>query len=336
MEVEPDPQAVIEAQLAACREAEEREVHLQACQEAEAQHQLAKEKDNGENNETKNQVDKEIALEICNIVELVVIKARKDQVVVDPKKLEQPTPGLMMVASVAANQQEYDPAKAFDLGRDTQLPPREIPVELYNLDDFLEEQENLVTPAVPVPIVVPNRISANHSHINNDLKERCVIWALSDKKEIRYYTIFRVRGDWHYEVVRKQFRSMRNGKEIDLSVVIAMSLSSMFRRYNDDYIDHGTRRPHSITSLINDDHLKLVDKEKIITHRYVSFKNLELYDYGTFVMKWMEVIEPTEIDATKPYPINAWSTEELHKFRKEIIWQIILSKESLYVQNAID
>ncbi|MED6225462.1 hypothetical protein PIB30_093937 [Stylosanthes scabra] len=60
------------------------------------------------------------------------------------------------------------------------------------------------------------------------------------------------------------------------------------------------------------------------------------YDIGTFVMKWMEVIEPTQLDATKPYLIDAWSTEELQKFRKEIIWKIILSKENLYVQKAID
>ncbi|MED6136006.1 hypothetical protein PIB30_051925 [Stylosanthes scabra] len=261
-----------------------------------------------------------------------------------------------MVASVAANEEEYDPAKAFDLGLEPEPLAREIPVELYNLDDFSEEAENPVTPAVRAPIVPSNVIATEPSQVNNDLKKRCVIWALSDKKEIRYDTIFIIKGDWHYEVVRKQFRSMRNGKETDLAVVTAMSLvmnsesircfqseiyilppdtlSSIFRKYNDDYIDHRTRSPHSITSLVTDDHLNLVDKAKRITHRYVIFKNL--FDCGTFVMKWIEVIEPAQTDPTKPYPIDAWSMEDLQKFRKEMIWQIILSKENLYVLKAID
>ncbi|MED6115755.1 hypothetical protein PIB30_093747 [Stylosanthes scabra] len=343
-----------------------------------------------------------------------------------------------MVASVAAREEEYDPGKAFDLGIEPQPLAREIPVELYNLDGFPKEAENPVTPTVRAPIVPSNVIAAEPSQVNNDLKERCVIWALSDKKEIKYDTIFRIKGDWHYEVVRKQFRSMRNGKEIDLAVVIAMSLvlnsepikrfqseiyifppdtlTSMFRRYNDDYIDVRTRRPHSITSLVTHDHLNLVDKAKLITHRYIfapvlyakhwwlyihykskkTFYVLDLknktspsqertkihrfgcnimdqllvyaghhsllakatkrknaqivfiprhidiheqpneFDCGTFVMKWMEVIDPTQIDPIKPYPIEAWSTVDLQGFRKEIIWKIVLSEENLYVQKAID
>ncbi|MED6174314.1 hypothetical protein PIB30_067941 [Stylosanthes scabra] len=359
-----DPQDIIEAQV-------------QAAEEAEARHRIAKER-----------------MLIKNFFSI---------------RASEPAMGLMMVASVAANEEEYDPAKAFDLGLEPQPLAREIPVELYNLDDFPEEVENPVTPTIRAPIVPLNVIAAEPSQVNNDLKERCVIWALSNKKEIWYDTIFRIKGDWHYEVVRKQFRSMGNDKEIDLA-------SSMFRKYNDDYIDHRTRRPHSITSLVSDDHLNLVDKAKLITHRYIfapvlyakhwwlyilvkskktfyvldskikvspsqertkihkfgcniidqllvyaghhsllakatKKKNVQItfiprhidiheqpneFDYGTFVMKWMEVIDPTWIDPTKPYLIDAWSTEDLQKFRKEMIWQIILSKENLYVQKAID
>ncbi|MED6209143.1 hypothetical protein PIB30_051958 [Stylosanthes scabra] len=61
----------------------------------------------------------------------------------------------------------------------------------------------------------------------------------------------------------------------------------------------------------------------------------ELYDCGTFVMKWMEVLDPTKLDAHSKYPIKYWSTEDLQGFRNEIIWQIILSKQNLDIQKAI-
>ncbi|MED6126978.1 hypothetical protein PIB30_083686, partial [Stylosanthes scabra] len=35
------------------------------------------------------------------------------------------------------------------------------------------------------------------------------------------------------------------------------------------YIDHATRKPHSITSLKTNEHLKLLNKAKLITHRYI-------------------------------------------------------------------
>ncbi|MED6141473.1 hypothetical protein PIB30_103752, partial [Stylosanthes scabra] len=120
-----------------------------------------------------------------------------------------------MVASVATQAEDYDPNKAFDLGLGTQPRQREPP-EIYDLDDFLEEPENPVTLAVPTPTVVQERPAASEGDQHNrDLKERCVVWALSDRKEIKYDSIFMVDGEWHYEVVRKQFRSMRPGKEID-------------------------------------------------------------------------------------------------------------------------
>ncbi|MED6113218.1 hypothetical protein PIB30_068813 [Stylosanthes scabra] len=40
-------------------------------------------------------------------------------------------------------------------------------------------------------------------------------------------------------------------------------------RYKEEYIDYATRKVHSITSLKTDEHLKLVNKAKLITHRYI-------------------------------------------------------------------
>ncbi|MED6197807.1 hypothetical protein PIB30_060200 [Stylosanthes scabra] len=108
---------------------------------------------------------------------------------------DQPAPGLMMVASVEAG--EYNPTKAFDLLQfETQPLQREETAELYDLDDFPEEEENLVTPAVPLQTVVLDRpAAAEATQISSDLKERCVVWALSDKKEIKYDSIFMVDGE---------------------------------------------------------------------------------------------------------------------------------------------
>ncbi|MED6210121.1 hypothetical protein PIB30_061117 [Stylosanthes scabra] len=147
--------------------------------------------------------------------------------------------------------------------------------------------------------------------------------------------------------------------------------------YRENYIDLHTRKVHSITSLKSDEHLRLVNKDKLITHRYIfapviysghwwmyvldkekktffvvdskrkdapssdrtrinkfagnmidqllvyaGYHSLltkgtrskppqiswfpryqqiheqpNAYDCGTFVMKWMEILDPTKLDA---------------------------------------
>ncbi|MED6182731.1 hypothetical protein PIB30_031376 [Stylosanthes scabra] len=314
----------------------------------------------------------------------------------------------MMVASVTAQAKEFDPSKAFDLGIGT--PSQCETPEMYDLDDFPKEPETLVTSAVPAPTAVQAGPSSSKAHPHNrDLKERCVMWALSDRKDIKYNSIFMIHGDIHFEVVRKQFRSMRSGKEVDAAVIMAYSLvldnepiprfqtdvyilppsalSSMMERYRENYIDLHTRKVHSIRSLKSDEHLRLVNKNKLITHRYekktffvvdskrkdapssdktkinkfagnmidqllvgtrskppqISWfpryqqihEQLNAYDCGTFVMKWMELLDPTKLDAHSKYPIEDWSTEDLQGFRNEIIWQIILSSHNQHIQKAI-
>ncbi|MED6188041.1 hypothetical protein PIB30_082215 [Stylosanthes scabra] len=49
----------------------------------------------------------------------------------------------------------------------------------------------------------------------------------------------------------------------------------------------------------------------------------------------MEVLDPTKLDAHNKYPIDDWSIEDLQGFKNEIIWQIILSKQNLQIQKAI-
>ncbi|MED6139062.1 hypothetical protein PIB30_080317 [Stylosanthes scabra] len=169
------------------------QAQVKACEEAEARLKSTK--------KTEKEKDNEIAIDIRRIVEVVVAEAREmeaqeKEAASDLNKLDQPAPGLMMIASTATQEDDYDPNKAFDIGLGTQPQQRESPEEMYDLDDFPEEPENPVSYAVPAPtIVVPNRPVAESSQHNNDLKERCVIWALPDKKEIRYDSIFMIKGE---------------------------------------------------------------------------------------------------------------------------------------------
>ncbi|MED6121892.1 hypothetical protein PIB30_034424 [Stylosanthes scabra] len=59
------------------------------------------------------------------------------------------------------------------------------------------------------------------------------------------------------------------------------------------------------------------------------------FDCGTFVMKWMEVLDPTKLDANEKYNIEDWTTEKLQEFRNELISEIILSKSNKLIEDAI-
>ncbi|MED6117323.1 hypothetical protein PIB30_108873, partial [Stylosanthes scabra] len=143
--------------------------------------------------EMQNDHEAEAEAEIRKIVEDVVTSTEDK---LPGQTLDQPAPALMMVASVAAQATEYDPSKAFDLGVGAETP------EMYDLDDFPEEPETLVSSAVPAPTAMQAGPSSSEGHPHNaDLKERCVMWALSDRNDIKYDSIFMIHGDIHFEVV---------------------------------------------------------------------------------------------------------------------------------------
>ncbi|MED6162008.1 hypothetical protein PIB30_066343 [Stylosanthes scabra] len=84
---------------------------------------------------------------------------------------------------------------------------------------------------------------------------------------------------------------MRPGKEIDSAVITAYSLvlndepiprfqndvyilppralSKVMNHFKEDYIDIGTNKVHSIDPFESDEHLSMVDNNKLITHRYI-------------------------------------------------------------------
>ncbi|MED6201323.1 hypothetical protein PIB30_093784 [Stylosanthes scabra] len=55
-------------------------------------------------------------------------------------------------------------------------------------------------------------------------------------------------------------------------------------------------------------------------------------DCGVFVMKWMELIDPTGLaascEANRGYNIDNWGEPKLEEFRKELVAKIILSKDN--------
>ncbi|MED6220999.1 hypothetical protein PIB30_050232 [Stylosanthes scabra] len=181
--------------------------------------------------------------------------------------------------SVSSQKEEYDLNKAFDLGFGTLMPQQQPPEEFYDLDDFPEEPESFVTPSGPPPV---NKIS-------RDLIQRCVVWTTTKKDATNYEIIFQFNGDFHLEIMRKHFRTMRPKKEIDLAVKLSNlnlsyskhqycntntfpTQSTVLHRYGANFVDIETKKVYSVNSLQSDEHLKLVDNSKLINHRYVSFK----------------------------------------------------------------
>ncbi|MED6160782.1 hypothetical protein PIB30_054571 [Stylosanthes scabra] len=59
------------------------------------------------------------------------------------------------------------------------------------------------------------------------------------------------------------------------------------------------------------------------------------FDCGIYVMKYMDIIDPTKLDEKKPYPIKDLTIEELKEFREEYITRILLSEENLLRDEAI-
>ncbi|MED6121618.1 hypothetical protein PIB30_031949 [Stylosanthes scabra] len=267
----PEPLEVIGGYMAACEQAKktsenkkkEADAKIEACEEGE------------------------ILLFLRRVVESVVVEAQEKEAVADLKKIQPRALGTMMfapmaaqAASVSSQKEEYDLNKAFDLGFGTPVPQQQPPKELYDLDDFPEKPESFVTPSGPPPV---NKIS-------RDLIQRCLAWAMTKKEGTNYEVILQFNGDFHLEVMRKHFRTMRPKKEIDLAMITAYSLvlnkaliprfqsdiyillpsalSTMLHRYGANFVDIETKKVYSVNSLQSNEHLKLVDNSKLINHLY--------------------------------------------------------------------
>ncbi|MED6118271.1 hypothetical protein PIB30_001505 [Stylosanthes scabra] len=59
------------------------------------------------------------------------------------------------------------------------------------------------------------------------------------------------------------------------------------------------------------------------------------HDCAVFVMKWMELIDPTKLAGCCTYDIEQWTEPMLNEFRKKIVTKIIMSKENSMRADAI-
>ncbi|MED6131037.1 hypothetical protein PIB30_006365 [Stylosanthes scabra] len=117
-------------------------------------------------------------------------------------------------------------------------------------------------------------------------------------------------------------------------------------------MDKKKRRPHEIKSLTNHkDYLEFIDREKLVSHKFSNILNQLLkwvgapsilkkgswslptryvnipqqpnnHDCAVFVMKWMELIDPTKLAGCCTYYIEQWIEE------KKIVMKIIMSKDN--------
>ncbi|MED6127926.1 hypothetical protein PIB30_092709 [Stylosanthes scabra] len=67
-----------------------------------------------------------------------------------------------------------------------------------------------------------------------------------------------------------------------------------------------------------------------LLQRYISIPGqANEYDCGVYVMKWMELIDPTVLidcsKGNKEYNIETWPKPKLEEFRKKIVAKIMLS-----------
>ncbi|MED6124175.1 hypothetical protein PIB30_056637 [Stylosanthes scabra] len=59
------------------------------------------------------------------------------------------------------------------------------------------------------------------------------------------------------------------------------------------------------------------------------------FDCAVFVMKWMELIDPTILASCCTYNIEQWTEPMLEEFRKKLVVKIIMSKENSLRADAI-
>ncbi|MED6112522.1 hypothetical protein PIB30_062481 [Stylosanthes scabra] len=250
-----------------------------------------------------------------------------------------------------------DEAPSFDLGIDPPLPQREeapsfdlgIDPPLLTTQDLsdIEELDELVKKAKDqFQTPQPKKSLENQK----ELEEKVVTWVTVPKGGNEFETIFKLAGDMFLEAMRYQFQSMAPKNYIDIQVITIMCpilnkeenerfekfvycvppeiMVRMFEKHGQSWMNTQNNRPHGIASLVNHEECMVyLDKKKLLTHRFPNET-----DCGVFVMKWMELIDPTGLtascEANKGYNIDKWGEPKLEEFRKEIVAKIILSKDN--------
>ncbi|MED6162210.1 hypothetical protein PIB30_068288 [Stylosanthes scabra] len=201
--------------------------------------------------------------------------------------------------------------------------------------------------------------------MKDDLEERVAILATVPKGDNEFETIFKLRGHRILEALRYQFTSMAPTSYIDIQVVTLMC--HILNADEDEQFEKlvycvppeilmfaldskNISSPSSERMELNKFHsnilnqlLKWAGAPSILKKGSLSLLPTYInipqqpndFDCAIFVMKWMEMIDPTILAGCCTYNIEQWTEPMLLEFRKKIVVKIILSKENSLRAEAI-
>ncbi|MED6172040.1 hypothetical protein PIB30_046487 [Stylosanthes scabra] len=279
-----------------------------------------------------------------------------------------------MAAFVASKAEEYEPSKAFDLGLTPEEPENivtpgvpatvnEVPRSQFRtmrlgkeIDSGVITAYSLVLNNEPIPrfqkdvyILPPRALSKVIGHFKEDF---------IDHKTNKVHSIEPFESDEHLSMVNdyKLFTHNYIFAPVLYSnhwwmYVLDKDKKNFFvidSRPKENPGPERTKINKFASNLINqllvragfNSLLKKATKnrpeQKSWSAKYVKIhEQPNSFDCGTFVMKWMEMLDPTKLDGNEKYDIEDWTTEKLQEFRNQIISEIILSKSNKLIKEAI-
>ncbi|MED6187485.1 hypothetical protein PIB30_076901 [Stylosanthes scabra] len=149
------------------------------------------------------------------------------------------------------------------------------------------------------------------------------------KGENEFETMFKLAGDRFLEAMRYQFQSMTPRTYIDIQVITIMCHilnNEQNERFDKFVCCVSPEIMAGAPSIFNEGSCSLLQ-------RYVNIPGQpNETNCGVFVMKWIELIDPTGLaascEANKGYNIEKWGESKLDEFRKQIMAKILLNKDN--------
>ncbi|MED6192918.1 hypothetical protein PIB30_014491 [Stylosanthes scabra] len=255
-----------------------------------------------------------------------VLMSMKKDAAIEPQHEEKSQPDLSMPSfslnfdNPTPQADEQPPSKALEVEQEFPLIARTMAV-IKSLD----EQASSSAPALETPQQTQVE--------DDDFEERVATWATVPKGGNDYDLIFDLRGPRTLKAMRFQFDSMVPEAYIDIQI-------RMLEAHHHNWIDKKKGRPHEITTLTNHkEFLSFIDREKIRSHRFSNILSQLLrwagaptilkkgswslfpqyinvpqqpneHDCAVFVMKWMELIDPTKLHGCCTYNIEQWTDKK--------------------------
>ncbi|MED6175276.1 hypothetical protein PIB30_076919 [Stylosanthes scabra] len=286
----------------------------------------------------------------------------KDNVKTDKEVEEEINRNIMMIAKMVVAHSEIGPLPSFDLGIDfgsqsqSQSQPKkekEPEQETEKLDQDVQKLKSIEIQQHQGPeIKTPEEAIQKRE----DMKSLCYKWATKPEGNNKYQHLFRFKTGKEYEAMRYHFTSMAEEAEMDLA-------HNILEKYGPDYIDTKTGLPYKIETMLNLDALDYIDENKIksapfsnvldqmrvhagaetmfprmtrnvVTHKLVSQKQPNAFDCGVYVMKYLDIVNPSLL-GKKNFTVPVWTEDELQRFREEFVERILYDGDNYYRHQAI-